>query len=527
MSGIQMNDAKLNILSKRKYIMTKIRSGDLAAVGKFDFMDIGSVDAYIDDWTPLTAAIHYKQEKIAEYLIQELAANVQKANKNGLYPIHYAAYHGFTNILRLCLNIPNASPTVTTISGDAPIHYAAQNGHLNIFKILLAHRADVNQKNCRGKTALDILDKNAKIDKLTQTNCILCLHKAVLSKKINKNQGTHTIKNISSKGYDALPKFARTKQSARKTVLAKLTKSRKLNTVAPLPKQFEEMKKKKQQKNTPSILNHKSKGALEAAVLTILSANPNGTTSKQLFATLQKRFPSSIRKELLNECKPIVRKLGVQITQDYLNHKNIKVWVLRKNQNTPEVEKIVPQHLEETKMQTNLVKQVKSRQNSKINSPPKIEPITTAARIDSTDVIVDVETKQPKEIEKKAIVHSVLPPRIQTITKEAIHASQSQSEDDDGIITFGTNHKNQKGRNDQKPIVPEVETPRSVTVSQSIPSQNQSRKRKRKKSKDKITKETGKKMRVSECGCWGCVEFGLKAYSNHMEGKYGPVMKAC
>ena len=49
----------------------------------------------------------------------------------------------------------NADINATTATGRTPLHYAARHGYINIVKILLTKGANINAKTKRGQTVLD------------------------------------------------------------------------------------------------------------------------------------------------------------------------------------------------------------------------------------------------------------------------------------------------------------------------------------------------------------------------------------
>lgn len=97
----------------------------------------------------------YKGNKEA---VQKLLARGVEVNRPGWTPLHYAAFAGSNEVVRLLLDrdayIDAASPNKTT-----PMMMAAWEGHIMTVKLLLDAGADATLKNELGMTAIDFAEK--------------------------------------------------------------------------------------------------------------------------------------------------------------------------------------------------------------------------------------------------------------------------------------------------------------------------------------------------------------------------------
>lgn len=90
--------------------------------------------------------------------VQALIERGAEINKTGWTPLHYAAFVGKNDIVKLLLDqsayIDAESPNKTT-----PIMMAARAGHILTVKLLLDEGADATLKNDLGMTAIDFAKK--------------------------------------------------------------------------------------------------------------------------------------------------------------------------------------------------------------------------------------------------------------------------------------------------------------------------------------------------------------------------------
>jgi len=90
--------------------------------------------------------------------VEALIEQGAEVNKTGWTPLHYAAFVGNNDIVKLLLDksayIDAESPNKTT-----PIMMAARAGHILTVKLLLDEGADATLKNDAGMTAIDFANK--------------------------------------------------------------------------------------------------------------------------------------------------------------------------------------------------------------------------------------------------------------------------------------------------------------------------------------------------------------------------------
>ena len=72
-------------------------------------------------------------------------ADPNEVRTNGYTPLHFAAYAGHTDVVRLLLD-GGANPNIIAMTEDSvtPLFLAAQKGHTAVVRLLLAHNADPN-----------------------------------------------------------------------------------------------------------------------------------------------------------------------------------------------------------------------------------------------------------------------------------------------------------------------------------------------------------------------------------------------
>ena len=108
-----------------------------------------------------------------------LARNVNSRFDDGQTPLHLAAIYGHNAIAKYLLE-NNADTTVQDSSGATPLHEAVRYGNVEIAKALLNSGANVNARDNLGKTPVMLIlpkDKTAEIYKL------LIAHRADLTQK--------------------------------------------------------------------------------------------------------------------------------------------------------------------------------------------------------------------------------------------------------------------------------------------------------------------------------------------------------
>uniref|UniRef100_A0A3Q2LT24 CASK interacting protein 2 n=1 Tax=Equus caballus TaxID=9796 RepID=A0A3Q2LT24_HORSE len=86
--------------------------------------------------------------------VQKLVAKV-KASKTSMRPLHYAAWQGRLEPVRLLLRA-SAAVNAASLDGQIPLHLAAQYGHYEVSEMLLQHQSNPCLVNKAKKTPLDL-----------------------------------------------------------------------------------------------------------------------------------------------------------------------------------------------------------------------------------------------------------------------------------------------------------------------------------------------------------------------------------
>lgn len=132
--------------------------GDLAALRSF--VDIKKIDVnYNDGWTALLCAAQRDHFAVCEYLLS-VGADVNQVNNSECTALHLITTDKLAELL---LN-NKASLTAENEWGDTPLHDAAWHGRTTIVKMCVEHGADVNARNKAGATPLHHATKYGRDD---------------------------------------------------------------------------------------------------------------------------------------------------------------------------------------------------------------------------------------------------------------------------------------------------------------------------------------------------------------------------
>ncbi|CAO2040773.1 unnamed protein product [Urochloa humidicola] len=105
-------------------------------------VDVDAAD--VDGATPLIFAIQGLGSTAIIKLLLSFGADPNKADINGVTPLHIAAERGSYEVAELLLS-KEAEIDPICENGGAPIHVSAENGHAKLLKLLLEHKADYNR----------------------------------------------------------------------------------------------------------------------------------------------------------------------------------------------------------------------------------------------------------------------------------------------------------------------------------------------------------------------------------------------
>ena len=82
-----------------------------------------------------TSLVTYLINALSKYLPIEDVLGCK--GENGWSPLHFAAYNGKLEIIKLLITKFNSDPLMTSDRGRIALHYAAQEGHLHTVKFFV------------------------------------------------------------------------------------------------------------------------------------------------------------------------------------------------------------------------------------------------------------------------------------------------------------------------------------------------------------------------------------------------------
>jgi ankyrin repeat protein len=82
-------------------------------------------------------------------------ADPNAQNEKGETPLHYAAEHGYVDVVKLLLE-RRADLNARDFMGRTSLHEAAGYGSVDVVRLLLEHSADFKEKDAEGRTPVDV-----------------------------------------------------------------------------------------------------------------------------------------------------------------------------------------------------------------------------------------------------------------------------------------------------------------------------------------------------------------------------------
>lgn len=142
-----------------KEMKRAINENDLVALKKTLRENPGiDLNAILTDGdTYLTLAIKKDYREIRNYLIEK-GANVDKANVNKNTPIIIAAMRGFTNTVRVLLDLKVELETKNN-DGDTALHAAIKNGRDEIALLLIKQGASIESLDAKNRNAIRLAEE--------------------------------------------------------------------------------------------------------------------------------------------------------------------------------------------------------------------------------------------------------------------------------------------------------------------------------------------------------------------------------
>lgn len=156
--------------AQEKSIFDIARSGSVTELKTLvesnpDIINSSSKDGY----TPLTLACYSGNNKVAEYLIN----NVKDINSKSSYgtPLMAAVVKNNIEITKLLIE-SKVDINATDPNGTSALHYAVMFGLEDVIKLLVAAKANTTQKDNRGNSAIDYanIKGNTNIIQLLKIN---------------------------------------------------------------------------------------------------------------------------------------------------------------------------------------------------------------------------------------------------------------------------------------------------------------------------------------------------------------------
>ena len=96
-------------------------------------------------------------------LLLDNGARVDARDVNKASPLHYAALHGFTELVEYLL-VQKANPMLKDKHNQTALHKAATGGHPDAIEVLLSHSALINHQDTMGNSALHLAAKNERAE---------------------------------------------------------------------------------------------------------------------------------------------------------------------------------------------------------------------------------------------------------------------------------------------------------------------------------------------------------------------------
>ena len=153
MTPLLLAAAALGAAAADLRLVEAVRNQDQAAVRSLLSQGVDVNEAQADGATPLAWAAHRDDLETADLLLAA-KADVNAANEYGATPLSLACANGNAAMVEKLLNA-GANPDASLLSGETALMTAVHTGSLEVVNLLLAHNADVNQKEPqRGQTAL-------------------------------------------------------------------------------------------------------------------------------------------------------------------------------------------------------------------------------------------------------------------------------------------------------------------------------------------------------------------------------------
>jgi ankyrin repeat protein len=135
-------------------IFAPVKKGDLDTIKALLEKDPALLNARGDyDRTPLLEAVLSRQPAVCEFLLEK-GADFNLVNKEGFGPLHFAAFLGETEQVKLLIAKGAPLTVNANVIGATPLDLAVSAGHKDMVELLIAKGAPLNLKDKKGNTPL-------------------------------------------------------------------------------------------------------------------------------------------------------------------------------------------------------------------------------------------------------------------------------------------------------------------------------------------------------------------------------------
>lgn len=94
-------------------------------------------------------------QRTMQKMLKKYPAVIHARSKESIAALHYAAYLGHYDLVRILLDAKANIHAVVT-NGWTPLHFAASEGEVKILGLLLEYGSDINARDTRGTTPLGV-----------------------------------------------------------------------------------------------------------------------------------------------------------------------------------------------------------------------------------------------------------------------------------------------------------------------------------------------------------------------------------